>query len=58
MDIVLYDRTNTPRILASDGARMFPAETAYACGEIKTRLDSPGLGDGFDKRWQSSVRHV
>ena len=58
MDILLYGRMNTPRILASDGARMFPAETTYACGEIKTRLDSPGIGDGFDIRWQSLVRYV
>ena len=49
MDIVLYDRMNTPRILASDGAQMFPVETTYACGEIKTKLDSPGLKDSFDK---------
>lgn len=49
MDIVLYDRMNTPRILASDGAQIFPVETTYACGEIKTKLDSPGIKDSFDK---------
>ena len=49
MDIVLYDRMNTPRILTSDGAQMFPVETTYACGEIKTKLDSHGLKDSFEK---------
>ena len=49
MDIVLYDRMNTPRILTSEGAQMFPVEATYACGEIKTKLDSPGLQDSFEK---------
>ena len=49
MDIILYDRLNTPRIFASDGAQMFPVEATYACGEIKTDLNSSELEDSFKK---------
>lgn len=49
MDIILYDRLNTPRIFASDGAQMFPVEATYACGEIKTKLNSKELTDSFEK---------
>ena len=49
MDIILYDRPNTPRIFASDGAQMFPVETTCACGEIKTSMDSTQLIDTFEK---------
>ena len=49
MDIILYDRLNTPRIFASDGTQMFPVESTYACGEIKTKLDASNLRDSFEK---------
>lgn len=49
MDIILYDKLNTPRIFASDGAQMFPVEATYACGEIKTYLNSSKLEDSFEK---------
>lgn len=49
MDIILYDRLNTPRIFASDGAQIFPVETTYACGEIKTKLNLKELRDSFEK---------
>jgi hypothetical protein len=49
MDVILYDKANTPRIFASDGAQIFPVETTYACGEIKTKLDSSALEDSFEK---------
>lgn len=49
MDIILYDRHYTPRIFASDGAQMFPVEATYACGEIKTDLDTSKLEDSFQK---------
>ena len=49
MDIILYDRLNTPRIFASDGAQIFPVEATYACGEIKTKLNSKELRDSFEK---------
>lgn len=49
MDIILYDRLNTPRIFTSEGAQMFPVESTYACGEIKTSMDSTQLGDSFEK---------
>ena len=49
MDIILYDRPSTPRIFASDGAQMFPVESTYACGEIKTEMDSNQLIDSFEK---------
>ena len=49
MDIILYDRANTPRIFTSAGAQMFPVESTYACGEIKTDMDSTQLHDSFNK---------
>lgn len=49
MDIILYDRQNTPRIFTSEGAQMFPVEATYACGEIKTNLNSAEFRDSFDK---------
>ena len=49
MDIILYDKLNTPRIFASEGAQMFPVEATYACGEIKTYLNSSALEDSFEK---------
>ena len=49
MDIILYDKLNTPHVFASDGAQMFPVEATYACGEIKTDLNSSELEDSFKK---------
>ena len=49
MDVILYDRLNTPRIFTSEGAQMFPVETTYACGEIKTDMNSEQLTDTFRK---------
>lgn len=49
MDIILYDRINTPRLYTSAGAQLFPVESTFACGEIKTKLDSEKLRDTFDK---------
>ena len=48
MDIVLYDRLNAPQVPLPEGAypkgtRVFPVEATYACGEIKTVLDSARL---------------
>lgn len=58
MDIILYDKLNTPRIFSSDGAQMFPVETTYAAGEIKTRLDTSTLRDTYEKcsSYKSLVR--
>ena len=58
MDIILYDKLNTPRIFSSDGAQMFPVETTYAAGEIKTRLDTSSLRDTYEKcsSYKSLVR--
>ena len=49
MDIILYDKLNTPRVFASEGAQMFPVEATYACGEIKTELNASELEDCFEK---------
>jgi len=49
LDIILYDRLNTPLIFSSDGTQMFPVEATYACGEIKTNLNSAELDNCFDK---------
>ena len=49
MDIILYDKLNTPRIYSSDNAQIFPVEATYACGEIKTNLNANALKDSFEK---------
>ncbi len=49
MDIILYDRLNTPRIFTSPGAQMFPVESTFACGEIKTQMNVKEFKDSFEK---------
>ena len=49
MDIILYDKLGTPIIFTGDGAQIFPVETTYACGEIKTHLNANTLQDTFEK---------
>lgn len=49
MDIILYNRLNTPRIFTSTGAQMFPVEATYACGEIKASLNKSKFEESFDK---------
>lgn len=49
MDIVLYDKMNTPKIYIGDHVQIFPVEATYACGEVKTKLDSRELNDVFRK---------
>ena len=43
MDVVLYDKPNSPMVLASEGAQLFPVEATIACGEVKSKLDSKEL---------------
>lgn len=47
MDIVLYDKMNTPRLFTSDSVQIFPVETTYACGIVKTQLGASELEDSF-----------
>ncbi len=49
MDIILYNRLNTPRIFTGTGAQMFPVEATYACGEIKASLNAFEFKNSFDK---------
>ena len=49
MDIILYDKMNTPRIFTSAAAQVFPVEATYACGEVKTKLNAKALKDSFQK---------
>ena len=49
MDVVLYDRLNTPRIFASEGCQIFPVESTFACGEIKTVLNLQSIKDSYAK---------
>lgn len=49
MDIVLYDKMNTPNLFTSDAVQIFPVETTYVCGEVKTKLDKTELSDSFKK---------
>ena len=58
MDIVLYDKLNSPRIFASDSAQIFPVEMTYACGEVKSRLERGEFINVFEKcdSYKSLVR--
>lgn len=49
MDIILYDKMNTPRIFTSAAAHVFPVEATYACGEVKTKFDTKELRDSLKK---------
>ncbi|MCG9128257.1 hypothetical protein JT359_11705 [Candidatus Poribacteria bacterium] len=49
MDIILYDKMNTPRLFTSDSVQVFPVEYTYACGEVKTKLATTELQDSFKK---------
>lgn len=49
MDIVLYDKMNTPKIYDGDSVQIFPVESTYACGEVKFKLDSRELEDVSEK---------
>ncbi len=52
MDVVLYDQLNTPRIYSGtseEEAQMFPVESTYACGELKTRMNKDDLADSLEK---------
>ena len=49
MDIVLYDRMNCPRLFSGSGAQMFPVESTYACGEVKTDLNSTRFKESLEK---------
>ena len=60
MDIVLYDRQGTPRVFTSEGPQIFPVESTYACGEVKTKLNAKEIRDSFDKckRYKNLVRRA
>ena len=49
MDVILYDKLNALRLFTSEGAQMFPVETTYACGEVKTNMTSERFHDSFEK---------
>lgn len=49
LDIILYDRMNTPRILYDGELSILPVECTYAAGEIKTNLQGSELSDCFEK---------
>ena len=49
MDIILYDKMNTPKIRSGDNGEIFPVELTYFCGEVKSILDSQALEDSFEK---------
>ena len=49
MDIILYDKINTPRFFTSTAANVFPVEATFACGEVKTKLNAKALKDSFKK---------
>ena len=49
MDIVLYDKMNAPKIYNGDNIQIFPVESTYACGEVKTTLDADKLEDVLKK---------
>lgn len=47
MDIILYDKMNSPRLFTNDSVQVFPVESTYACGEIKNKLGATELQDSF-----------
>ena len=49
MDVVLYDKMNAPKIYTSQRVQIFPVESVYVCGEVKTKLDRTSLSDSFEK---------
>ena len=49
MDIILYDKMNSPGLFTSDSVQVFPVESTYACGEVKNKLGTTELQDSFKK---------
>ncbi len=47
MDIVLFDKMNTPRLFTSDAVQVFPIESTFACGVVKAKLDTTELAESF-----------
>lgn len=40
-DLIIYDKTTTPKILNSENQRFFPVETVLGVGEVKSNINSP-----------------
>ncbi len=55
LDVILYDRANTPMLKRSAEIRLLPAECVFAVIEVKTKIDSQqDIKDVFDN--MASVR--
>jgi len=48
IDIVIYDKLNTPVLYAAENLRLFPIEGVYAIIEVKSKLNSASLKDAID----------
>jgi hypothetical protein len=48
-DIVVYDQSDEPAVLAQTTQLLFPVESVLACIEVKTTLRSDDLKDCFEK---------
>ena len=49
MDVILYNKMGTPKIYDAENSPIFPVESTYACGEVKTTLDSSSVNDCIAK---------
>lgn len=50
MDIVVFDQTDEPALLAQTNQVLFPIENVRFCIEVKTRLDKDEIEDAEEKR--------
>jgi len=48
IDVVIYDKLNTPVLYAAENLRIFPIEGVYAVIEVKSRLNSVTLNDAIN----------
>ena len=48
IDIVIYDKLNTPLLYGAENLRLFPVEGVYAIISIKSKLDSSGLRESVE----------
>jgi len=48
IDIIIYDKLNTPVLYNAENLRIFPIEGVYAVIEVKSNLDSTALKDAIE----------
>ena len=48
IDIIIYDKLNTPTLYSAENLRIFPIEGVYAVIEVKSMLNNSTLSDALD----------